>query len=75
VAGRGIFRWAGHGDGVRGLRVLREAGPFIEVWSGRWQAGQPASALLRYLTMQPPKREPPDNAQHVLPPGGSGEPS
>jgi hypothetical protein len=55
-------------------QVLRDAGPFIEVWRGRWQAGQPAPALLRYLTMQPPKRESTDNAQHALPPG-SGEPS
>ena len=30
-------------------QILRDAGPFIEVWRGRWQAGQVAAALLRYL--------------------------
>lgn len=30
-------------------QVLRDAGPFTEVWRGRWQAGQAAPALLRYL--------------------------
>ena len=29
--------------------VLRDAGPFIEVWRGRWQAGRVAPLLLRYL--------------------------
>jgi predicted nucleic acid-binding protein len=32
-------------------QILRDAGPFIEVWRGRWQAGQVAAALLRYLQM------------------------
>ena len=32
-------------------QVLREAGPFTEVWRGRWQAGHAAPALLRYLNM------------------------
>ena len=30
-------------------QVLRDAGPFTEVWRGRWQAGHAAPALLRYL--------------------------
>jgi hypothetical protein len=30
-------------------QVLRDAGPFTEVWRGRWQAGHGAPALLRYL--------------------------
>jgi len=38
-------------------QVLRHAGPFTEVWHGRWQAGHAAPVLLRYLTMQPPGRE------------------
>jgi hypothetical protein len=55
-------------------QVLREAGPFTEVWRGRWQAGHAAPALLRYLDTQPPTREPPDTARHALAPG-AGEPS
>lgn len=35
-------------------QVLRDAGPFIEIRRGRWQAGHAAPALLRYLDMQPP---------------------
>ena len=49
-------------------QVLRDASPFTEVWRGRWQAGRAAPALLRYLDMQPPKRESPDTAQHALSP-------
>ena len=30
-------------------RVLRDAGPFTEVWRGRWQAGHAAPVVLRYL--------------------------
>lgn len=30
-------------------QILRGGGPFAEVWRGRWQAGQPGPALLRYL--------------------------
>jgi hypothetical protein len=30
-------------------QVLREAGPFTEVWRGRWQAGYVGAVLLRYL--------------------------
>lgn len=30
-------------------QVLRDAGPFTEVWRGRWQAGHAAPALLHYL--------------------------
>lgn len=54
-------------------QVLRDAGPFIEVWRGRWQAGQAAPALLRYLTMQSAGREPLDSPARRAP--GSGEPS
>jgi predicted nucleic acid-binding protein len=32
-------------------QVLRAVGPFIEVWRGRWQAGQAAPALLHYLNL------------------------
>jgi hypothetical protein len=32
-------------------QVLRDAGPFTEVWRGRWQAGHVGVALLRYLSM------------------------
>jgi predicted nucleic acid-binding protein len=32
-------------------QVLRESGPFAEVWPGRWQAGHVAPVLLRYLNM------------------------
>lgn len=38
-------------------QILRDAGPFTEVWRGRWQAGHAAPALLRYLTMQLPGQE------------------
>ncbi len=38
-------------------QVLRHAGPFTEVWRGRWQAGHATPALLRYLTTQPPRQE------------------
>ncbi|MBV9384459.1 MAG: hypothetical protein JOY82_18495 [Streptosporangiaceae bacterium] len=38
-------------------QILRDAGPFTEVWRGRWQAGHAAPALLRYLTMRSPGRE------------------
>ena len=38
-------------------QVLRDAGPFTEIWRGRWQAGHAAPALLRYLGVQPPKAE------------------
>ena len=38
-------------------QILRHAGPFTEVRRGRWQAGRPAPALLRYLTMQPPRQQ------------------
>ena len=48
-------------------QVLRDAGPFIEVWRGRWQVGHVARALLRYLDMQPPRPEPGGMAQHALP--------
>ena len=34
---------------ARVRQILRDAGPFTEVWRGRWQAGHPAPALLRYL--------------------------
>ena len=50
-------------------QVLRDAGAFTEVWRGRWQAGHAAPMLLRYLTMQPPRRGSPDTARHTLPPG------
>lgn len=33
-------------------QLLRDAGPFTEVWRGRWQAGNAAPALLRYLSTQ-----------------------
>jgi hypothetical protein len=55
-------------------QVLRDAGPFTEVWRGRWQAGHAAPTLLRYLDIRPPRREPPDTGRHALP-SGSGEPS
>ncbi len=54
-------------------QILRGAGPFTEVWRGRWQVGRVAPALLRQLDMQPPRRNSPGTAQHVLP-SGSGEP-
>jgi hypothetical protein len=38
-------------------QILHDAGPFTEVWRGRWQTGHAAPALLRYLTMQPPGPE------------------
>jgi hypothetical protein len=45
--------WLGVAQGEAKVRqVLRGAGPFTEVWRGRWQAGHAASALLRYLTSQ-----------------------
>ena len=33
-------------------QVLRNGGPFAEIWRGRWQAGHAAPALLRYLRIQ-----------------------
>jgi hypothetical protein len=36
--------------------LLREAGPFTEVWRGRWQAGHVCPALQRYLDSRPPGR-------------------
>jgi predicted nucleic acid-binding protein len=33
-------------------QLLRGAGPFTEVWRGRWQAGHAARVLLRYLSSQ-----------------------
>ena len=33
-------------------QVLRDGGPFTEVWRGRWQAGHAAPALLRYLAIR-----------------------
>jgi hypothetical protein len=42
----------GCGPGRAKVRqVLRDGGPFTEVWRGRWQAGQVGEALLRYLNM------------------------
>jgi predicted nucleic acid-binding protein len=38
-------------------QVLRNGGPFTEVWRGRWQAGHAAPALLRYLAIQAAKAE------------------
>ena len=38
-------------------QVLRDGGPFTEVWRGRWQAGHAAPALLRYLAIQAAKAE------------------
>jgi hypothetical protein len=32
-------------------QVLRDGGPFTEVWRGRWQAGHAGPALVRYLNM------------------------
>jgi hypothetical protein len=40
-------------------QVLRSAGPFTQVWRGRWQAGHAAPALLRYLSIQAAKAEVP----------------
>ena len=34
---------------AKARQVLRDSGPFTEIWRGRWQAGQVARALLRYL--------------------------
>jgi predicted nucleic acid-binding protein len=43
--------WLGVAQGEAKVRqVLRDTGPFTEVWRGRWQAGQAAPALLRYLS-------------------------
>lgn len=39
-------------------QVLRESGPFAEVWRGRWQAGHVASVLLRYLNRSADPAEP-----------------
>jgi predicted nucleic acid-binding protein len=38
-------------------QVVRDGGPFTEVWRGRWQAGHAAPALLRYLAIQAAKAE------------------
>jgi hypothetical protein len=38
-------------------QVLRDGGPFTEVWRGRWPAGQAAPALLGYLAIQAAKAE------------------
>ena len=38
-------------------QVLRNGGPFTEVWRGRWQAGHAAPALLRYLAIQAARAE------------------
>ena len=38
-------------------QVLRDGGPFTEVWRGRWQAVHAAPALLRYLAIQAAKAE------------------
>jgi hypothetical protein len=38
-------------------QVLRDGGPFTEVWRGRWQAGHAAPALLPYLAIQAAKPE------------------
>jgi len=35
-------------------QVLRGTSCFTEIWRGRWQAGQAAPALLRYLTLSGP---------------------
>lgn len=32
-------------------QVMRDAGPFTEVWRGRWQTGRAAPALLRHLNL------------------------
>jgi hypothetical protein len=42
---------------VKVRQILRSAGPFTEVWRGRWQAGRAAPALLRYLSIQSAKAE------------------
>jgi hypothetical protein len=34
-------------------QILRDVGPFTEVWRGRWQAGHPGQALLRCLSTPP----------------------
>ena len=36
-------------------QVLRDGGPFAEVWRGRWQASRAAPALRRYLAIQAAK--------------------
>jgi hypothetical protein len=38
-------------------QVPHSAGPFTQVWRGRWQAGHAAPALLRYLSIQAAKAE------------------
>lgn len=48
LAGELPFLGVAQGE-VKVRQVLRDAGPFTEVWRGRWQAGQAALALLRYL--------------------------
>lgn len=35
---------------ARVRRMPREAGPFTEVWRGRWQAGQPGAALPQHAS-------------------------
>jgi predicted nucleic acid-binding protein len=50
-------------------QILRDAGPFCEVWRGRWQAGHTAPELLRFLGTQPPRRVVPDIGQNRMVPG------
>jgi predicted nucleic acid-binding protein len=46
----GELHYLGVAQGEAKVReVLRDCGPFTEVWRGRWQAGHAGPALVRYL--------------------------